>query len=294
MKVLCAIDGSRHSEWALELVPRLCLASESSLLLVHAVDVRWFRLSEGLGQDAPDASRQALELAERGGRKLLDAAARKVAADWDRVEGKLLHGRPADVIARLAARRRIDLIVIGSRGVTEFRPMLLGTVSRELLMKAPCPVLVVKKPVRALTRMIVGTDGSKESWGGVEFLRQLPVSKPMHVTVLAAIPPPPFEGETVPRTASSLTEKIQDALEEEAQKLVTRVAGYLRRAGLDASGIVTRGLPGLEIIKQAETERADLIVVGARGRRSPREYLVGSVSDSVVKYAPCSVLVFRR
>ncbi len=72
---------------------------------------------------------------------MLDTTARKVMADWGRVEGKLLRGRPAEVIARLAARRQIDLIGVGSRGVTEFHPMLLGTVSRELLMKAPCPVL---------------------------------------------------------------------------------------------------------------------------------------------------------
>jgi pyruvate,water dikinase len=40
MKVLCAIDGSRHSAWVLELLPRLCCASDSSLFLIHAVDAR--------------------------------------------------------------------------------------------------------------------------------------------------------------------------------------------------------------------------------------------------------------
>jgi nucleotide-binding universal stress UspA family protein len=155
MKVLCAIDGSRHSRWALELLPRLCRASDSSLLLVHAVDVRWFRVSKGLGTQARDAMRHALELAELGGRKLLESAKLKVTAEWGRVESKLLLGRPTEVIARAAARQRMDLIVIGSRGLTELRPMLLGTVSRELLMKAPCLVMVVKKLVTALTRIIV-------------------------------------------------------------------------------------------------------------------------------------------
>jgi nucleotide-binding universal stress UspA family protein len=153
---------------------------------------------------------------------------------------------------------------------------------------------VIKKPVRALTRIIVGTDGSNESKDSVEFLRQLPLLKPMHVTVLAAVPPLPFLGEKPTRTASSITEKLRAALEADGRKLVSRVARDLRRAGLDANGVVTRGLPALEIMKLAETDRADLIVVGAHGRRSAREYLMGSVSDSVVKYAPCSVLVYRR
>lgn len=294
MKVLCAIDGSRHSRWALELLPRLCRASDSSLLLVHAVDVRWFQVSKGLGKQARDAMRHAFELAELGGRKLLESAKLKVTAEWDRVESKLLRGRPADVMARAAARERSDLIVIGSRGLTEFRPMLLGSVSRELLMKAPCPVMVVKKRVTALTRIIVGADGSRESWDAIEFLRLLPLAKVTHVAILTAMSPLPLESGMSPRKVSAVTEEIRAAFEEEARKLVTRIAGHLRRAGLDASGVVTHGTPALEIIKLAEAERADLIVVGARGRRSSSEYLIGSVSNSVVKYAPCSVLVFRR
>jgi nucleotide-binding universal stress UspA family protein len=157
--------------------------------------------------------------------------------------------------------------------------MLLGTVSRELLMKGPCSVLVVKKPVRALGRILVGTDGSQESWDSVEFLRQLPVLNLMPVTFLAAIPPFPLQGERLARTASSVAKKIQDALEEEGRKLVARVAGYLRRAGLDANGVVTHGLPALELIKLAAAEQADLIAVGAHGRRTATEYLLGSVSD---------------
>ena len=42
--------------------------------------------------------------------------------------------------------------------------MLLGSVSRKLLMQAPCPVLVVKKPMTGLKRVVLGADGSIESW----------------------------------------------------------------------------------------------------------------------------------
>lgn len=70
--------------------------------------------------------RQALELAQRGGRKLLESAKLTVTAEWGRVESKLLRGRSAEGIAQTAAHQRIDRIVIGSWGLTEFCPSYLG------------------------------------------------------------------------------------------------------------------------------------------------------------------------
>jgi hypothetical protein len=43
MKIICAIDGSRHSQWALGWLPRVCSPDDSSLLLVHAVDLTQFK-----------------------------------------------------------------------------------------------------------------------------------------------------------------------------------------------------------------------------------------------------------
>jgi nucleotide-binding universal stress UspA family protein len=54
------------------------------------------------------------------------------------------------------------------------------------------------------------------------------------------------------------------------------------------------GSPGAELVELAGRERANLVVIGSRGGRSPQEYFLGSVADTVVKYAPCSVLVYRR
>jgi nucleotide-binding universal stress UspA family protein len=57
--------------------------------------------------------------------------------------------------------------------------------------------------------------------------------------------------------------------------------------------VVLAGSPGAELVQLAGCERADLIVVGSRSRSSPREYFLGSAADMVVKYAPCSVLVYK-
>lgn len=43
MKIVCAVDGSRYSEWALDWLRKLCTPNDSSLLLVHAVDMTQFK-----------------------------------------------------------------------------------------------------------------------------------------------------------------------------------------------------------------------------------------------------------
>ena len=57
---------------------------------------------------------------------------------------ELVWGRVPEVICRIAQERACDLIVVGSRGLTGFKRLMLGSISNAVAAKAPCPVLVVK------------------------------------------------------------------------------------------------------------------------------------------------------
>ena len=161
-------------------------------------------------------------------------------------------------------------------------------------MRAPCPVLLVKKPAKTFNRAVIGADGSVESWEAVALLRQLPMKVRPAVTAASIIPPLPLKSLRVPARAIAVGSQVEGILRREAQKLTARVAGTLRQAGFSTKGIVLSGSPGAELVQLARRERANLVVVGSRGGRSPEAYFVGSVADTVVKYAPCSVLVYRR
>jgi len=78
-----------------------------------------------------------------------------------------------------------------------------------------------------------------------------------------------------------------------ASELVERAAQLLRHAGFKASVGVAEGNPTARIIEEAEQWKADLIVVGSHGRRRFERALMGSVSEGVARYAPCSVEVVR-
>ena len=161
-------------------------------------------------------------------------------------------------------------------------------------MQAPCPVLVVKKPANRLKRVVLGADGSIESLEAVAWLRRLPEHSRPSVTVASVIPPLPMDSLRVPSRALAVGNQVEGVLRRQAQKLAARVAGTLRKAGFSAKGIVLSGPPGAELVTLAGCERANLIVVGSRSGRSAHEYFMGSVADTVVKHAPCSVLVYRR
>ncbi len=294
MKILCALDGSRHSQWALDWLPHLCAPEEASLWLAHAVDLTQFKSLPTLGRRGRVALVKVLESSLEGAARLLERAQAKAAAEGWNVRARLLRGRPAEAIARLAEREQTDLLVVGSRGVTEFQPMLLGSVSRKLLMQVPCPVLVVKKPGRVPRRIVVGTDGSIESWEAVAFVKRWLREARPSVTVATVVPPLPLESLRIPARAVAVGDQVEGVLRREAQKLTARVAGTLKKAGFSAKGIVLSGAPGAELVRLAAGERADLIVVGSRSGRRARDYFMGSVADMVVKYAPCSVLVYRR
>jgi nucleotide-binding universal stress UspA family protein len=293
MNILCAFDGSRYSQWALDWLPHLTSPDDCSLMLVHAVDMTQYKTLPRLDRKSRSALVKVLEFSLEGAARLLEGAEVRAGKTWGDVRAKLLRGHPAEVIAHSAKRERADLLVIGSRGVTEFQPMLLGSVSRRLLMQASCPVLVVKKRAKTLERVVLGADGSIESWEAVAWLKQLPEQIRPAVTVASVIPPLPLESIRVPARALAVGDQVEGVLRREAQKLATRVSGTLRKAGFSAKGIVLSGSPGAELVKLAGCERAELIIVGSRSGRSAHEYFMGSVADMVVKHAPCSVLVYR-
>ena len=74
----------------------------------------------------------------------LGEVARKVTAEGVKVEMLLTEGAPAPTITQTAEQLRVDLIVMGTRGLTGLKHVLLGSVAERVLRMAPCPVLTLK------------------------------------------------------------------------------------------------------------------------------------------------------
>ena len=81
----------------------------------------------------------------------------------------------------------------------------------------------------------------------------------------------------------------RDSLTTKAHAIVQRA----KAAGANATFLVWEGEPGDAIVAAADSENVDLIVVGSHGRSGVSRFLIGSVSDYVVRHAHCPVMVVR-
>ncbi len=136
-KILVAYDGSAHSEHALELAIKIAACSEAAIGLVYAYD----KIPAFLGE--PDyetlTSRTALKAQE-----LINEVAARLAARGVVVATNVLQGPAAEAILHVAEAEQYDLIVMGSRGLSDWQGALLGSISHRVLHQARVPVLIVR------------------------------------------------------------------------------------------------------------------------------------------------------
>ena len=102
----------------------------------------------------------------------------------------------------------------------------------------------------------------------------------------------PVEPVPPPEMAQGYAPELEEQ-KKPAHALVERIAGELRRVGFTAQTEVLIGDVTKTILDRAAEWRADLIMVGSHGQRSIRDFLLGSVAESVARRAGCSVVVVR-
>ena len=144
--------------------------------------------------------------------------------------------------------------------------------------------------------ILVAVDGSEHADRAVEFTVELAGCVGAPVTVLHVVPttsPAP----TIVGTYAELEQiwrNARGALEEAGRELVDRVAGRLRRAGVeDVRTRVEVGPPARTIVDVAREVDADVIVLGRRGLGDLEGLLLGSVSHKVAQIAEATVVTVR-
>ncbi|NJK70621.1 MAG: universal stress protein [Oscillatoriales cyanobacterium RU_3_3] len=135
--VLVAIDNSGLAENVLQAVEKLQLEPRSKVILVHVVSAGASDFD--MVVDRPHA--QGEEVPYREVEKLLQSYQEKLPCES---ELEIVSGEPAEEIVRLANIYKVDLIAIGSRGLTGVKRILEGSVSSQVVAEASCSVLVVK------------------------------------------------------------------------------------------------------------------------------------------------------
>lgn len=149
-------------------------------------------------------------------------------------------------------------------------------------------------------KILVATDGSEYSAAAVDACAELlKFEEPSEIRVVSIIEPLAPVGVEPFGVSTNYYAEAEKEAEKNAEDVVAAARAKLEeKIGSDNVTVTTevffsRSTKGA-IVDDAQTWGADLIVVGSHGYGFMKRMLIGSVSDAVVKYAPCSVLVVRK
>ncbi len=286
MRTLLAVDGSDHSYDAVRALSQM--TRFDTVVLLHVLDVP----APAYPMMMPEAAHDLYTMQERAmreeGEHIQEVATSLLPLNAGPVSKFIEVGKTVDVILSIAEQERIDLIVIGARGVGAIRELMLGSVSHRVVTHAASSVLVVGSPLRAVQHIIVAVDRPEEARAAVQFLEQRPFKESGDLTVLTVIP---YAHPAWP-VGAVIPEPWQKEVLAGATRFAEEIASKLTGIGYRAKGTAVEGAPTFEILKLASTEQADLIIMGSRHRGLGR-VMMGSVSHSVLHRAGCPVAIVR-
>jgi nucleotide-binding universal stress UspA family protein len=141
--------------------------------------------------------------------------------------------------------------------------------------------------------MVIGVDWSDEAFAAVQ--QALYLYRPTEVTIVHGIEMGIFEYPTITHIAGLQGyEEFRRAVTAAGAQLLDRTAATVSMPSASVKRINEIGNPAQMILQAAHTAKADLIVVGARGRSRAAEAVLGSVSHRVLMHSPCTTLIARR
>lgn len=147
-RILVAVDGSKPSMDASIQAIDIAKRYDAELIALYIVspDFRYKYLEDDITPKLPRALKDVMMIAMQKGDKHVDKVKQKASQKNVKVKTDVIIGISSVVkeIIEYAEKNRVDMIVIGSRGLSGIKKMLLGSVASGVLIYSHCPVLVTK------------------------------------------------------------------------------------------------------------------------------------------------------
>jgi nucleotide-binding universal stress UspA family protein len=222
------------------------------------------------------------------GTRLLDRIVALLPLDAGPVTKHLVVGSPVDQIVALAKQQKINLILLGARGLGPIKERLVGSVSHRVLTFGPGAKLILSGPLKTLHHILLPLQGSYDADHAISFLQQKPFRTLPTITLFTVLPhtrPPwPVDAVSAEHMETHSLGKAKDFLDEIAAKL--KSYGYQTRVA------TTLGTPVQGILQEAKALNPDLILAGSRGRRGLTRMVLGSVSHALLHQGTYPLVIF--
>lgn len=294
MNVVLSTDGSKHAQFAEEVLAELVLDRESDVHLT-AVTVCPSSDLHSLGIDFPEAIHEIVDQCRDHSQQILDAVQERQQSRVDQIETVILDGHPAKELLKFLEERKPDLCVVGSHGWTFSERFFLGSVSSQIAKYASCSVLVVKPHDEQFgpsqcRRIVIADDGSDDSLDAVKRFESHPISQESRIRFVSVLQNNFSLNALIPEQMGEILQAKQEAMKERFERQVAEISTRFEMVDYE----IRQGssVPH-EIVNAAKDFGADLLVLGGKRKPMLERTFLGSTSLSVLNLSPCSVLIER-
>lgn len=283
--VLVPTDGSEGARIGARRGIDLAATAGADLHVVSVVDTHEIESGEASG-DQTEQER----LLETEAQQAIDSISGLARTHLSgRVTTAIERGTPFRTINEYVDTHDIDLIVMGTHGRTGLERAILGSVAEKTLRTAAVPIVTVT-PNADLGEIgdgryediLLPTDGSEGAELAIEWGTTLAQVYDATVHTVYSVDTSRFGG-------AEEIGAIYDALEQTGRDALETVRKRARAADISVTGNIANGPAARTILSHAEEDDVDLIVMGTHGRSGVRRYLIGSVTETVVRHADVPV-----
>ncbi|MBN1443455.1 MAG: universal stress protein [Planctomycetes bacterium] len=294
--LLVTTDFSEHARKAYPAATALAKEFQARIHLVHVADALppfYYMNYEGLGTEIPQT-----DYFDELDRQLREEV-RHAAFEQLEINPHLLHdGQPHEVLKTLCEKEAIDLLVISTHGHTSFGHALLGSFAQKIVRHSDVPVLIYREKEGAAQpyvprEIIVPFDFSENSRAVIPAVKEISSEYRSRFTFLYVL-------ESVPAVVSMTPGGVfYDSFWQAARDAAGQAQEHFDKLkaeqfpDVDARLETADGIPYLKIIDRARELSADLVLMTTHGWTGLKHFFLGSVSEKIVRKAPCSVLTLR-
>jgi len=278
-KLLVCTDDSPDSQGACHAALELASSSGSKVVLLQVIPyIPTYELQpmDLMGPATPTVNLELMAGREAAVRDHLKAWATEAANRGVDMEVRVRTSTTEyDGILEEAEVLNPDLLLMGRHGRTGLSRLLMGSVTARVIGHSPVNVLVVPRGVTlSFQKILVGSDGSPGSL--VAWEEALGIAKKQRSSLIAA---------SVARG---------DAEVVLAEEILRELAAAAAAQGIAVETLTLKGRPDAALLKTAQEQQVNLIIMGSHGRTGLARLLMGSTTERVIGQSPCPVLVVKR
>ena len=296
-RMLIPLDGSKTAEDVLPYARRLAADARVAVELLGVVEMA--DIAEDIASNQAAYAGALVREAVRNSTEYLEKLAQTF--HNGKVRCNVQQGRPEDIIIAAASADRATLIAMATHGRSGVTRWLLGSVTEKVLRGTVNPLLVVRASGNsktdgeaALRSVIVPLDGSDVAETILSPVAALAKVLDLQVLLIRVygLPLPTYGGDDyyVPDYL-----ELKDQIRDEAEGYLNSRANLLRAQGVaEVSTVVIEGSAADAIIDLARKTPDNLVALSPHGRSGLQRWVLGSVTEKVVRHCQDPVLIVRE